>query len=498
MDSTTPHPDSGSGPPHLDPGPDIQPIFQLPIQPSIEPSTSQPTTARLTAVVIPAPIQKINHPTSSNPRKRARKVSFHGAFQPLQDPTTPKEAIQMALGLIIKAADMYGNNNSAERTKVLNLMEIFRDYTETGRVNNKTTDILASHVADLGKAARVIGTKTQQLKTTPAIPILKSISQTVPQSTPQPTLVSTSQSKATYAAAAASNNNNTWQTVPSRKPAVQATKSKTQPSLKDRQLVLQRNSHQPIDPLLLRNEFNMAFKSKGQSTPVVASVKESNKQNIVLTTTPTFTGKFLLENKSVWQHIVKFEEALLIKPWFKVAIHNIPTNQDLAVLKDEIPTFNKGLKIVGNPYWLTSAERRQTQLTGTACIAFSTEKEAKQAISQKLFVLGVSVRAEKLHSTPPSTQCTNCQKFGHFENKCKGTTACRICGKGHSTSAHKCNTCSTKGKTCVHTLPLCANCKGPHTADNSHCEVFLATKTPKPTSDTSMWNSDSNTQEYQF
>jgi hypothetical protein len=98
------------------------------------------------------------------------------------------------------------------------------------------------------------------------------------------------------------------------------------------------------------------------SNLVITSVKASKRENIVLTTTPTFNSQYLLEHREIWKHLVMFKEALLIQPWFKVAIHGIPTsfrtNKDLAILKEEIPTFNNGLKIVGNLYWLTKEVKR--------------------------------------------------------------------------------------------------------------------------------------------
>ncbi len=148
----------------------------------------------------------------------------------------------------------------------------------------------------------------------------------------------------------------------------------------------------------------------------------STKGNLVVTTTTRFTAQYLLENQNVWQEVTRFEEALPIQSWHKVAIHNIPTslatNQDLQVLKEEIPLFNNGLKIVGNPFWLTKEEHRASKATATACIAFATEEEALKAIKQKLYILGLSVKAEKLHSTSPLEQCQKCQQFGHIKARC--------------------------------------------------------------------------------
>lgn len=49
--------------------------------------------------------------------------------------------------------------------------------------------------------------------------------------------------------------------------------------------------------------------------------------------------------------------------WLKVAVHGLPTKEfasleALSLLEEEIATFNKGIKLVGTPYWLTHAEKR--------------------------------------------------------------------------------------------------------------------------------------------
>ena len=147
-----------------------------------------------------------------------------------------------------------------------------------------------------------------------------------------------------------------------------------------------------------------------------------------------------------------------------------------AILKSEIKTFNTGMAIVGNPYWLSSEANRGGKVTGSVCIAFATEQEVQQAMRKPLYLLGISVRAEKIHSTPPSTQCAKCQGFGHTDKKCRKSTACKMCDEAHLTAVHKCNTCGAKGKKCAHTVPKCANCRETRSADNRECEIFLAVK----------------------
>ncbi|KAF1934515.1 hypothetical protein EJ02DRAFT_363544, partial [Clathrospora elynae] len=76
-------------------------------------------------------------------------------------------------------------------------------------------------------------------------------------------------------------------------------------------------------------------------------------------------------------------------------------------------------------------------------------------------------------------QCQKCQRFGHTKERCSNSMACKIYAEPYPTRLHKCNTCSTKGKTCLHTVPVYVNCKRAHTADNKLCDTYLATTYPR-------------------
>jgi hypothetical protein len=206
-------------------------------------------------------------------------------------------------------------------------------------------------------------------------------------------------------------------------------------------------------------------------------------QNIVITTTPTFTSSFLIKKKDIWSGIIPYASIQKDESWYKVILHGIPTAdfntpEGMQLVLDEIRTFNKGYQPIGTPYWLSSEANRRTKLAGSVVVAFTTEKEAIRAIRQRLYIAGISVRVERLHSTAPTTQCTNCQGFGHLDTYCKRHSRCRLCSEYHLTSAHYCNTCKKKGGPCPHLEVKCVNCRGPHTANSKECESLLAIKNP--------------------
>ena len=274
-----------------------------------------------------------------------------------------------------------------------------------------------------------------------------------------------------------------WTTVqPKTKPKPKAEK----PAKSNRLILVQSVATTELSSLALRNAFNKAFVNKGVAGPVVATVSRTLGRNIVVSTTSQFSADYLLENQPIWEHLVPFKLAQKDEPWYKVVLHGIPIAdfnnfEGMALIIEEIKTFNKGFTPIGTPYWLTSAEKRQHQLAGSVAVAFATAAEASRAIRHRLYVAGISVRVEKLYTTAATTQCLKCQGFGHLNSYCKQVPTCRLCGDKHATQQHVCSTCSAKGTKCAHLVPKCANCKEAHTADFKSCESLIAIKNKKTT-----------------
>jgi hypothetical protein len=434
-----------------------------------------------------------HRPTAALPRKRGIQTEQHEprAKEPrTQDPqdsqdddpnSLARSKILEARDLLLQACSLTKSRD--EQSRLLDLLEVFREYTEKGKLA-KSSNIIASQVASLETAVRKIETKAKTLASTtlpPALPLALA-----PRATPGPS------KPASYASVASKAPNSTeWTTVERSKKPTKAAATTTRKKPKDKRLILitAPGTQARFSPLALRNAFNKAFLDKGVKGPVVATVAKSLGQNIVVTTTDAFSAEYLLEKRAIWEHIYPFTSAQKDEPWHKVIVHGIPTTDfntpnGMDLIIDEIKTFNKGFTPVGTPYWITPKDKRAVQLAGSVAIAFATAKEANRAIRHRLYIGGISVRVEKLYSTAPTSQCRKCQGFGHLESYCKRAPSCRLCGDKHATPEHACNTCNTKGTKCQHLAPKCSNCKEAHTADSKECQVLLAIKTKKATTTT--------------
>lgn len=375
-----------------------------------------------------------------------------------------------------------------QQQNILDFLEEFRNISELGRTKKKETAILNNQITRIESISRAMAhslnqqpTVTQQPQKPTQQPQKPTKQPQKPAKQPGAANLPPVAQKPSWAKVTSQNlpKSSEWTTVTSKKVTtptalpVLSYKSK----LKLRKLVLVRDSAQfnISDSLTIRNKINQAFFQQGITKPVVVSATRSHQGNIVLVTTPEFSGQYLLEKLDIWKSTTQFKEAVLIQDWFKVVVHGVPCLEgyDIAGVKSELKEYNR-LEVVGNPYWISNQERRERKGAGSICIAFKTEQEANRAIKQPCYVLGASCKVELYYSVPRTSQCAKCQKFGHLEARCHASTSCKICSEPHSTAQHKCNTCSTVGSVCLHTIRKCINCLGAHTADSKQCETYLA------------------------
>ena len=137
--------------------------------------------------------------------------------------------------------------------------------------------------------------------------------------------------------------------------------------------------------------------------------------------------------------------------------------------RDEIETFNSGLKLLKNPIWIFSQENKQAKRHAFILIAVESTKQAELAIEKRLCIAENWLIAEKCKENKIQIQCQNCQKYNHATRNCFAQSVCQICAKQHKTSQHKCNICEVFGQICSYSILKCSNCGEDHKINNSTC-----------------------------
>ncbi|APA05397.1 predicted protein [Sclerotinia sclerotiorum 1980 UF-70] len=372
------------------------------------------------------------------------------------NPTTPKEAILKARDLIVLASTL--SQSCDEQSKLLDLLEIFREYTEKGKLTT-ASNIITSQITHLESATRKIETQAKAL-------------------TKAPLPINTPTTKSTYAAITKEGE---WNLVGKGK-TIRSSPIDKKIEITQRRLILIKPEITNItsfSPISIRNQINEAFQKTGIKGPVIAGVTLSLNRNIIITTNAPFTSQLLLEKKAIWSNLIKFERIQKDQEWHKVIIHKIPIKEfsgtrGMDLILEEIKTFNPEFKPIGTPFWLTPSSKRAHQREGAIVIAFATKSEAELAIRKRLYIAGTSTRVEKFYESKPTTQCQKCQGFGHQDTHCRRDPSCGLCGGKHITSVHLCVVCNIRGKFCQHLAAKCSNCQGKHTANSRTCEIYQA------------------------
>ena len=177
----------------------------------------------------------------------------------------------------------------------------------------------------------------------------------------------------------------------------------------------------------LRNQINDAFfRKEGTTKPVVASVTRFKTDfSVILITMSDYKADFLIEKQQIWseffdQNLKSVEKSTY---WHKIVVHEVSiqsfsTSDELFLLKEEIETFNPGLKLMRNPSWSSSEENRQNKLHASIVFAINDAEQARKAVQKMLYIAGSQLVAEQYKSADTKTQCQKCQKFGHATRHC--------------------------------------------------------------------------------
>lgn len=455
------------------------------------------------------PVRKRGPPSpDGTPRHRAFEGTFiaptqlTGLFGVAQAPkngpsstntaNTVMDCLFQARDLILKASLL--TKNDTDKTKLLDLLNVFREFTETGTIRS-TAAILASQIQNLERTTRQIDEKAKALKA-PNQPKTNQAPQKGPDSNSTPSAATTAilaqnpansapnPAPSSYAKAATRGPATSEWTVVGQTKKTPNPRAKAAEKAKDKtRVILVQENELPYSPIQVRNAINEAFNKAGVNEPVVRTVERSRARNIAVSATSAFSADYLIEKQDIWKRIIPHKTLHKESTWYKVVIHGVPlTDFDSPdglkgdLVKQEIKTFNKGLNPLGNPYWLTSYEKRHsgTIRAGSIVVAFNIESEANRAIRNRLYIAGESLRVEKLLSVAPTSQCGKCQGYGHLSTKCTRQLACSLCAASHHTRDHVCSQCKKKGVRCAHLTPKCTNCKGSHTATDSNCEIRQA------------------------
>jgi hypothetical protein len=144
------------------------------------------------------------------------------------------------------------------------------------------------------------------------------------------------------------------------------------------------------------------------------STTRSSRGNLVIQLSGREARDFAYHSIEALGKVISFRKVLEDDSCFKVVVHGVSTEDfnvenGLASIREEIETYNSGLKPTSDPIWLTSQTKRRETQGASILVTFQTEEEAKRAIRYRLYIGGASLRAElakdKSKAAPQGGRC---------------------------------------------------------------------------------------------
>ena len=313
-----------------------------------------------------------------------------------------RRKVEEAYQLCIEAAGICKDNKD-EQSRILSVIELFRAYKDDRTLPTATAK-LEKQVSMLETSVSKL-TKLVQKENPPKEPEQqKTYKDAVLRG--RPCLSNTGPTKSTPSLRAATVEPRGVQSTPGRQDTDKWTtierRKATQTTYNGRVvLAIEQEVKASFNAITLRNSINQAFSQAGHlpGSYLITGTKLSDKGNLVLTPKNNEAKKILLENLELLRTLISIQRVLDDSTWHKVVVHGIDTitfrDGGESLVRSEIETFNKGLKLVTDPIWLTKEERRLSQPVGSMLLTFLTEEEAKRAKIQGLWVGAKRLRVEK-------------------------------------------------------------------------------------------------------
>ena len=165
------------------------------------------------------------------------------------------------------------------------------------------------------------------------------------------------------------------------------------------------NKDKPIRPIQLRDTVNKTAKDLGFKGLYALSTTKSGTGNLIVQLSGREAKDFAYQSIEALRKAIGFRKVLDDDSCYKVVIHGVSTEDfdvenGLASIREEIETYNSGLKPISDPIWLTNQTKRREVQGASVLVTFQTEEEAKRAIRHRLFIGGASLRAELAKDKP--------------------------------------------------------------------------------------------------
>ena len=234
------------------------------------------------------------------------------------------------------------------------------------------------------------------------------------------------------------------------------------------------SERQIIADVALRHVNSAIVDNKDVFAPPFIRARVTTRGNIIFTTSNTQSNVIYEDYTTIIADALSYygpcEKVEIGKRFSQFLLHGVPTHISLPEISHSL-TANYPQLIQGQtPRWLTPADRREHKANSTIVMTLTGDVKKAAIGRQHLIVCNRECQLDDYIAYGRSTQCRNCQGYGHPAALCRNTSHCAVCAEPHDTREHPCTLpICKKGPACTHPPIHCANCDAPHKASDPNC-----------------------------
>jgi hypothetical protein len=234
------------------------------------------------------------------------------------------------------------------------------------------------------------------------------------------------------------------------------------------------NTRQIAADVALRRVNSAIVNNKDVFAPAFIRARVTTRGNIVFTTSNTQSNVIYEDYTTIIEDALSYygecEKTEIGKRFSQFLLHGVPTHLSLPEISQSLSLNYPQLVQGQTPRWLTTAERRAEKTNSTIVMTLTGNIKKANIGRNRLVVCNRECELDDYIAYGRSTQCRNCQAYGHPAALCRNNARCAVCADPHETKEHPCTLpICKKGPACTHPPIRCVNCDAPHKASDPNC-----------------------------
>jgi len=224
----------------------------------------------------------------------------------------------------------------------------------------------------------------------------------------------------------------------------------------------------------LRSVNSAIVNNKDVRAPPFISARVTVRGNVIFTTGNTQNNIIYKDYMTIIADTLSYygqcEKVEIGKCFSQFLLHGVPTHLSLPKISHSLAANYPQLIQGQTPRWLTPANQWEHKANSTIVIRLTVNVKKANIGRQNLVVCKHEYQLDDYIAYGWSTQCHNCQTYGHPAALCRNDPRGDVCAGSHPTKEHSCSLpICKKGPTCTHPPIHYVSCNTPHKPSDPNC-----------------------------